>query len=108
MKRTIFACLFFFAIQPAPQAASQQKVEKQFQSWLQADLWPEAKGLGVKKRVFKKAFAGVALNWKLPDLVPPGSKPPKKTRTKSGGVSRPVGLFFPNPTFNPKHEPASL
>jgi lytic murein transglycosylase len=57
--------------QPANAAA----VEKQFQSWLKSDIWPMASARGVSADVFAAAFKGVKLNWKLPDLVPPGTKP---------------------------------
>ena len=55
-------------------ALDKAKVERQFQDWLAKDLWPEAKTMGVSKRSFNAAFKGVTINWKLPDLVPPGTK----------------------------------
>src|SRR5690606_25480454 len=60
--------------------ASAAKIDDQFQSWLEKDLWPDAKAGGVSKKTFDAAFAGVTPNLKLPDLVLPGAKPetPKK------------------------------
>lgn len=79
MKRfvTCFAALaLLFAISPASAA----KIDDQFRSWLEKDLWPDAKASGVSKKTFDAAFAGVTPNLKLPDLVLPGAKPetPKK------------------------------
>ncbi len=62
-------------------------VERQFQTWLKQTVWPRAKANGVSRKTFKAAFSGVSLNWKLPDLVPPGSKPqtPKHQRQAEFG-----------------------
>ncbi len=53
-------------------------IERQFQAWLANDLWPEARAAGVSKATFDKAFERVALDWKAPELQPPGEpvKPP--------------------------------
>ena len=56
-------------------AQDRAAVEQQFQTWLKQTVWPQAKAKGVSRKTFKAAFSGVSLNWKLPDLVPPGSKP---------------------------------
>ncbi|WP_342588348.1 lytic murein transglycosylase [Phyllobacterium phragmitis] len=73
-------CLPFLLAGPAAAAPSKAETEAQFKTWLDRDLWPEAKAKGVSRTVFDKAFSGVTLNWKLPDLVPPGTRPktPKK------------------------------
>src|SRR6185437_2088382 len=69
----ILALLLCWSI-PA-HAADHAVVERQFQAWLANDLWPDAAKLGVSEATFKAAFKGVSLNWKLPDLIPPGEKP---------------------------------
>ena len=74
---------------PLPAAATNRaKVERQFQDWLQQEIWPEAKAAGVSRKTFKAAFSGVTLNWDLPDLMPPGSTPqvPKLQRQAEFGV----------------------
>ena len=60
--------------------ASAAKIDNQFRTWLENDLWPEAQANGVSKATFDAAFAGVTPNLELPDLVMPGEKPktPKK------------------------------
>jgi lytic murein transglycosylase len=49
-------------------------VEAQFRDWLGQEVWPKARAKGVSAETFNAAFSGVSLNWKLPDLVPPGTK----------------------------------
>ncbi|MEP5092067.1 MAG: lytic murein transglycosylase [Paracoccaceae bacterium] len=69
------------------QAQDKQAIENQFQNWLAETIWPQAKARGVSRGTFSSAFYGVALNWKLPDLVPPGTtaKVPKKQRQAEFG-----------------------
>ncbi|MDJ0630596.1 MAG: lytic murein transglycosylase [Rhodobacter sp.] len=54
-------------------AQDRAAVERQFQVWLAQTIWPRARAKGVSRSTFDVAFAGVTLNWKLPDLVPPGA-----------------------------------
>ena len=66
-------------------------VERQFQNWLQMTVWPRAKAQGVSRKTFKAAFKGVTLNWKLPDLVPPGSDsnaPKQQSQAEFGAPAR--------------------
>ncbi len=64
---------------PASAAVDRASVERQFQAWLASDIWPEAKAAGVSRATYDNAFAGVTLDWTLPDLQPPGAPvvPPK-------------------------------
>lgn len=70
-----------------PAQAKDAAVEALFQAWLKEDLWPAARARGVSAATFGAAFSGVTLNWKLPDLVPPGTKPktPKEQRQAEFG-----------------------
>ena len=52
---------------------SRPAVERQFQHWISTRLWQEAKKRGISRRVFTGAMKPLSLNWKLPDLRPPGS-----------------------------------
>ena len=67
---------------PAWSAVNKAAVDRQFRTWIDKDLWPEAKRNGVSRKVFNAAMGKVTLNWKLPDLAPPGSsiKGPKVQR----------------------------
>ena len=69
------------------EAQNRAKVERQFQSWLQQEIWPAAKTAGVSRRTFQSAFSNVSLNWDLPDLIPPGStvRVPKRQRQAEFG-----------------------
>jgi len=82
-----------FALATSTHAASRADVEKQFRAWIENDIWPAAKAEGISKKSFDRAFAGVALNWKLPDLVPPGEKPKKKKKQSQAEFSSP-GPYF--------------
>ena len=82
----VFLFVALLACQPAF-AQDRAGVERQFQSWLDKTIWPAAKKRGVSRKTFRAAFKGVTLNWKLPDLVPPGSvaKTPRKQRQSEFG-----------------------
>ncbi len=57
----------------SPAVASRASVEAQFRSWIKNDLWPDARRNGVSRKTFNAALGNTTLNWKLPDLAPPGS-----------------------------------
>lgn len=86
------ACLILSVTLPA-QAQDKAKVERQFQTWLEQTIWPRARAKGVKRGTFDAAFNGVRLNWKLPDLVPPGTKAPKKRKQRQAEFGSP-GKYF--------------
>ncbi|KQV44365.1 MULTISPECIES: lytic murein transglycosylase [unclassified Rhizobium] len=82
------------ALTPLPAlAASKAETEAQFRQWLQQSLWPEAQKAGISAAAFKAAFADVKLNWDLPDLVPPGTKPPGEQKQSQAEFSSP-GAYF--------------
>jgi lytic murein transglycosylase len=94
--RHIAALLFVLAtaLLPLPAAAqSKPDVEKQFQQWIAADLKPVATKAGISEKTFSAAFSGITLNWTLPDLVPPGAKPPKEQDQSQAEFSSP-GAYF--------------
>jgi lytic murein transglycosylase len=74
-------------------APSKSQVEAQFQRWIATDLWEAAKIGGIGKSVFDKAMQGATLNWDLPDLVPPGTKPPKEQAQSQAEFSSPASYF---------------
>lgn len=71
MKRAAAALLALIAFAWPARAGA---IDDQFRAWLAGDLWPAAKKAGISKATFDAAFAGVAPNLKLPDLVLPGSE----------------------------------
>ncbi|EHS52485.1 lytic murein transglycosylase [Rhizobium sp. PDO1-076] len=74
-------------------APSRPSVEAQFQRWIATDLWREAQATGISKPAFDKAVAGLMLNWDLPDLVPPGTTPPKEQSQSQAEFSSPASYF---------------
>ncbi|MCJ8517759.1 lytic murein transglycosylase [Pseudorhizobium tarimense] len=84
----------FLMLLPLPaMAASKAEVERQFQQWITGDLTPEAKRNGISEQTLRNAFQGLSLNWDLPDLVPPGSAPPKQQDQSQAEFSSP-GAYF--------------
>ncbi|WP_459464396.1 lytic murein transglycosylase [Rhizobium sp. No.120] len=87
-------CAFLLTLLPLPAlAASKADVEAQFQAWIQKDLWPEARKAGISEKTFQAAFAGVMLNWDLPDLEPPGFPKPKQQAQSQAEFSSPAPYF---------------
>ncbi|MGB3502654.1 MAG: lytic murein transglycosylase [Mesorhizobium sp.] len=84
----VLASLLSFA---APAAA--QSVNDQFRTWLERDLWPEAKKQGVSRGTFDAAFNGVQPNLKLPDLVLPGQKPKTPAMQHQAEFGSPANYF---------------
>jgi lytic murein transglycosylase len=74
-------------------APSKSQVEAQFQRWIETDLWQAAKIGGIEKSVFDQTMQGATLNWDLPDLVPPGTKPPKEQAQSQAEFSSPASYF---------------
>ncbi|MDN5926883.1 MAG: lytic murein transglycosylase [Hyphomicrobiales bacterium] len=94
------AALLLFSIPAIAHAADHAAIGRQFRVWLADDLWPDAKKLGVSQATFAAAFKGVSLNWKLPDLIPPGEKPrvPKAQRQAEFGSP---GAYFAESAIGP-------
>ncbi|WP_117192905.1 lytic murein transglycosylase [Rhizobium terrae] len=94
--RRVAALVFaiFTALLPLPALAQNRpEVEKQFQQWIAGDLGPEAGKAGISEKTLTAAFKGVTLNWSLPDLVPPGTSPPKEQDQTQAEFSSP-GAYF--------------
>lgn len=64
--------IVLFGVVATAAMADRASVERQFQKWLTAEIWPEAKAAGVSRATFDRAFAGTTLDWTLPEL---GDKP---------------------------------
>jgi len=97
MNRFVILAALLFSIFAFPAwAQNKASVERQFQTWLQNDLWPEARRNGVSKRNFNAALNGVSINWKLPDLVLPGAKPKTSRPQAQAEFRSPARYFNPN------------
>jgi len=53
-------------------AQSRNATEIAFQKWLSETVTPAAEKRGVSPSTLQRAFAGLKLDWTLPDLAPPG------------------------------------
>lgn len=91
MIRMLAAALLGIVYFAAPAAA--QSVSAQFRTWLENDLWPEAKKSGVSRATFDAAFDGVQPNLKLPDLVLPGQKPKTPAKQHQAEFGSPGNYF---------------
>ncbi|MDO9417640.1 lytic murein transglycosylase [Pararhizobium sp.] len=91
LSAAVFALAVFISLPAA--AASKSDVETQFRQWLQGNLWPDAAKSGISEKTFQAAFADVTLNWDLPDLVPPGTKPKKNQKQSQAEFSSPASYF---------------
>jgi lytic murein transglycosylase len=85
--------LAFSTLPLSAHAASKAAVEKQFHAWIESDIWPAAKAEGISRKAFDRAFQGVAVNWSLPDLTPPGEKPKKEKKQSQAEFSSPAPYF---------------
>ncbi|TCP89489.1 lytic murein transglycosylase [Rhizobium sp. PP-CC-2G-626] len=93
LRRAALAALLCASAAIPALAASKVETEAQFRRWLQTDLWPQAQKGGISKSAFDKAFADVKLDWDLPDLVPPGSKPQGEQKQSQAEFASP-GAYF--------------
>ena len=71
MRGFVFLLLF---LGTAAVGQSRAAREAAFQDWLATTVWPQAQSAGVSRGTFDRAFAGVTLNWDLPDLIPPAQQ----------------------------------
>ncbi|QPC89157.1 lytic murein transglycosylase [Mesorhizobium sp. INR15] len=88
----VFLCLACASLLLAA-PASAAKVDDQFRTWLQNDLWPEAKAKGISRKTFDAAFDGVKPNLKLPDLVKPGEKATTPQKQHQAEFGSPAAYF---------------
>jgi lytic murein transglycosylase len=95
MRAFVLSLLLIVALPLAGAAQDRGAVEAQFRSWLTGEVWPEARRAGVSPATFEAAFAGVTLDWDLPDLVPPGFPPPEKRPQSQAEFGAPAAYFRP-------------
>ncbi len=76
LKLGLVAMLALCQLTAQSQASTNYRagVNKQFASWLQ-QVRKDAEAQGVSRATFDRAMRNVKLNWKLPNLRPPGRKP---------------------------------
>lgn len=76
--RLFFVALLYFATPQEGRAVSpaeKAKAEQAFPGWVETTVWPAARQAGVSRATFVAAFAGVKIDWSLPELGPGGGVP---------------------------------
>lgn len=104
MKSTIYAVVFAvlasFSTSTTANALDKAKIERQFHHWLSAKIWPQAKKRGVSLKIFTAGTKRLTLNWKLPDLHPPGTS--RRTAKKySQAEFKSPGRYLSEKRLNP-------
>ena len=91
-KLALLLALFCALMSPAA-ARDRAAVEAQFRGWLEEVIWPRASAEGVSRPIFDGAFASVRLDWDLPDLVPPGTRPETPRTQRQAEFGSPAKYF---------------
>lgn len=89
---TILSCGSASA-QAVPTGAADAKYDAEFNAWLKREIWPEARKAGVSQKTLEATLTGLKINWKLPDVLVPGQKPPKEQAQSQAEFSSP-GAYF--------------
>ncbi|KAA3511093.1 lytic murein transglycosylase [Agrobacterium rosae] len=79
--------------QTIPTGAAAAKYDAEFNTWLKKEIWPEARKAGISQKTLEATLMGLSINWKLPDLIIPGQKPPKDQAQSQAEFSSP-GAYF--------------
>jgi lytic murein transglycosylase len=74
-------------------AASKEAINKQFRTWLESALWPQAQDEGISRATFDSALGSVSVNLDLPDLVLPGQKPKPPKNQHQAEFQSPANYF---------------
>lgn len=89
------ALTVFFALIAAPHMAQAQATNAQYQAFLEATVWPQARAQGVSRATFDRATKGLTLNKDIPGLVEPGSSGTPQ-RIRQAEFSAPARYFSEN------------
>ncbi|WP_107991382.1 lytic murein transglycosylase [Breoghania corrubedonensis] len=78
---------------PAFAALDRTGVERSFHVWLERQLWPKARARGVSRATFVDATGNLSLQWKLPDLQPPGAPKARPGKQRQSEFRSPARYF---------------
>lgn len=79
--------------QSVPTGPAAAKYDREFNTWLKKEVWPEARKAGISQKTLEASLSGLSINWTLPDLVVPGQTPPKEQAQSQAEFSSP-GAYF--------------
>lgn len=74
MLRFLSLLSILLALLAPASAEDRAGLEAEFRTFLASTVLPKAEAAGVSRATFDAATAGLALDWSLPDLLPPGSR----------------------------------
>ncbi len=93
MLRVIAILFLSLFLSGSALAASKEAVNKQFRTWIESSLWPQAQDEGISRTTFDSALTDVSVNLDLPDLVMPGEKPKPPKNQHQAEFSSPASYF---------------
>lgn len=93
MRVLLMAILLCVVVPAKALATDKAAVERQFENWLKGEIWPQARSRGVSAAAFNAALKNVRIDWKLPDLVPPGTVA-KPSRPQAQAEFRSPAAYF--------------
>ncbi|WP_284760089.1 lytic murein transglycosylase [Agrobacterium sp. fls2-241-TYG-188a] len=79
--------------QSVPTGAAAARYDVDFNKWLKKEIWPEARKAGISQKTLEASLTGLTINWRLPDLIVPGQKPPQEQAQSQAEFSSP-GAYF--------------
>lgn len=79
--------------QSVPTGAAAARYDADFNTWLKKQIWPEARKAGISEKTLEASLTGLTINWRLPDLIVPGQKPPQEQAQSQAEFSSP-GAYF--------------
>ncbi|KHJ55903.1 lytic murein transglycosylase [Aureimonas sp. OT7] len=91
IQRIAILLVTLFAILASPAAA--QTTEAGFRTFLEQQIWPQARAKGVSRGTFDAALGGVKPNLKLPDLVLPGQSAEIAEKQHQAEFQSPAAYF---------------
>ncbi len=93
MLARFISVLFVFLLASNAQGANKDAINKQFRTWLETSLWPQAQEQGISRATFDSALGTISVNLDLPDLVMPGQKPKPPKNQHQAEFSSPAKYF---------------
>lgn len=96
MRTLLISAFLSIILASSLTAQNRSSIEKSFQTWLLEEVWPRAEKSGVSQSSFNNSLKGVTLNWKLPDLIPPGQSKPASQIQRQAEFGSPERYFRPN------------
>lgn len=91
IPRIAILLVTLFAVLTSPAAA--QTTEAGFRTFLEQQIWPQARAKGVSRGTFDAALGGVKPNLKLPDLVLPGQSADIAEKQHQAEFQSPAAYF---------------